>query len=249
MPSVNHPTPPGFIRRRGPKGRIVFEPTDEAYEIHRQFLKTLGKVGFPDQIECISPHLKNRFFWKIDLQDAFDSVSEWDIEVFLDISFGDEGKYFFHRKGGLIQGAPASHILFNLYCAEILDEPLREYCQKNNLTYTRYVDDLLFSDSERIGKKRRRAVRDVIKTCGFVIKERKVRLLDTKHTSFPYLGVGIFRNHVYLPRAFLAKLQKRDVYHPRKKLMGKALEEWRDKRMEGLHGWKRRALALNVKKG
>lgn len=246
MPSVNHPTPPGFIRRRGPKGRVVFEPSEEVYSIHEEFLAGLGKISFPDQCDCVRPHLKNRFFLKLDLRDAYDSVSAFDVEVFLNLSFGDNWIYFFHQDGGFIQGAPASHPLFNLYCDEVLDQHLRGYSRVNCLTYTRYVDDLLFSSQGRIGKKRRRAIRDSIRKSGLVINEKKAVLVDNKYTPITYVGMRIHRGTVRTTREFLAKLANTKEKNPCGCKLKKGLCSCK---FDGLMGWGKRVFALNEERG
>ena len=229
--TINHLTPPGFFRRRGPKGRIVFEPSEEVSLIHKEFLMGIGKVHFPDQCDCVRPHLKNRFFLKIDLRDAYDSVSAFDAEVILDLPFGDDWVYFFHQNGGLIQGAPASPALFNLYCCETLDRHLEEYSYVNCLTYTRYVDDLFFSSQGRIGKKRRWAIRDAVRKGGFLVNEKKTMLVDNKHAKITYVGMKIYRGIARPTREFLVKL--RDA------------EEGSHKH-KGLLEWKKRVLAVNT---
>jgi len=235
MPSINHPTPPGFIRSRGPKGRIVFEPDLATCAVHKGLLDSLGKLKFPNQFQCIEPHLKNRsrFYWKVDLRDAFDSVKPFDVEVFLDIDFGSNWRLFFHKDGGLIQGAPASHPLFNLYCAERLDIKLREYCAKYNLVYTRYVDDILFSDTEWIGKRRRRIAIGIIKQTGFNIKDDKVSLVDNTKQQLVFLGIRVLNNRVGTTIEFQKKLTDAILNNEDKDVVA------------GLRGWNKKVLALN----
>ncbi|KKT58754.1 MAG: Retron-type reverse transcriptase [Candidatus Giovannonibacteria bacterium GW2011_GWA1_44_25] len=235
---IHRETPPGFFRRHGPKGRIVFEPDEITKTIHHLVLKSnrLENVRFPDQFDCIRPHLSNRFFLKLDLRNAFDSVKEFDAEVMLDLHFGLDAKYFFHQHGGLIQGAPASPILFNLYCKEILDKPLVRYCRKSRITYTRYFDDLLFSSQGYTGwlKARSRGIRDIIKKSGLRINEKKTILVDNKYIPIKYLGVRMHNGKSQPTEEFLQKLSRAQV----------GSEEY-----HGLLGWNRRVLALNIPDG
>lgn len=236
MKKPHHETPPGFYRRHGPKGRVVFKPDETTQAIHSRELRNplFKNVRFPDQFDCVRPHLSNRFFLKLDLGDAFDSVTEFRFEVMLDLSFGEFGRYYFHRHGGLIQGAPASPILFNLYCQEVLDKPLVRYCRKRNIAYTRYSDDMLFSCKGYAGwlKKWSRGIRDIIRKCGFRINERKTVFGDNKYIPVIYVGMRIHNKTVLPKEEFSQKLSRARKGAPTKSL-------------KGLMDWNNRVLALN----
>jgi len=237
MPSINHPTPPGFLRRRTKKGRLVFEPKSAARAVHVMFLEDLGEVKFFNQFECVKAHMSNRFFLKLDIENAFDSVDAFKADVQLDIDFGDTWMYFFHKKGGLIQGAPASPIIFHLYCSVVLDPHMKEWCDLNGLVYTRYVDDILISAPrtskeklDQFGKKKRKIIRNIIRDAGFSINEDKAVLVDNKYTPVIFLGMEIFKNRVWTEPEFAEKL---------------AHEKPGTKRYIGLNAWGKKVIALN----
>lgn len=74
-------------------------------------------------------------------------------------------------KGHLPQGATTSSILANLVGLKF-DVPIIEICQKNNIVYTRYVDDLTFSsnvDFEHLTKE----ILKVINDQGFLYSHAK----------------------------------------------------------------------------
>ncbi len=78
---------------------------------------------------------------------------------------------------GLAIGGPLSPYLMNLYCEVFLDMPLRKLCEKREITYTRYVDDLVFSATFFIGRETRRQLRVIIERSGFSVNHKKSRFL------------------------------------------------------------------------
>lgn len=76
---------------------------------------------------------------------------------------------------GLAIGGPLSPYLMNLYCEVFLDMPLRKYCERREITYTRYVDDLVFSATFFMGTETRQRLRDIIEQSGFAVNHKKSR--------------------------------------------------------------------------
>lgn len=85
-----------------------------------------------------------------------------------------------HAGQGLAIGGPLSPYLMNLYCEVYLDAPLRRFCEKREkgyqITYTRYVDDLVFSARTYIGPIARSRIRSIIEESGFTVNDRKSRI-------------------------------------------------------------------------
>ena len=237
MSMTKHQTPRGFYRKETEGGRVVFAPDKYTRTLHDGFLESVGEIYYPNQFECVKRHIKNRFFLKLDLKDAFDSVNAIMAEVVLDLDFGFSWKYFFHEKGGLIQGAPASPAIFHLYCMEVLDSRIQEWCVLNNLAYSRFVDDILISSPrtsgrnlDRFGKKKRKVIRRIIKRARFQVNEQKSIAVDNKYTPIVYLGMQIFQNSVTPKKDFVEKI---------------IAEPPGTRRYEGLEGWERAVIAVN----
>ncbi|MDY3529629.1 reverse transcriptase family protein [Riemerella anatipestifer] len=75
----------------------------------------------------------------------------------------------------LPQGSPTSPIISNFICDE-LDYNLSLYCKNNNITYSRYADDLTFSyDKKKIEKSDYIPIFNIIKEHGFIINYKKFR--------------------------------------------------------------------------
>jgi hypothetical protein len=198
-------TPPGFTRILGPKGRMVYSPNEEVRSQHARFLEGIGVIEYPNQFDVVQKHLKNRFFLKLDIQDAFGSVTQEKVEKILDISFEKWAPYFFHKNGGLIQGAPASSALFYLSCGP-MDAAMENACTMLGLTYSRYCDDILISSKQRLRENTRKMVRGVIRSVGFTVKEKKSALVDNKYQEIVFVGVRIVNGRTYTTHEFNQKL-------------------------------------------
>ncbi|GEM_PF-2676176 len=105
--------------------------------------------------------------------------------------------YFAGKLGkGLAVGGPLSPFLINLYCEMYIDSRMREWCRKYNgyhanpeahpadlreqyeITYTRYVDDLVFSRGSPCITPIRKGIRKIIQEAGFLINHRKSKVLS-----------------------------------------------------------------------
>lgn len=118
------------------------------------------------------------------------------MESFVQIAFGG------YRGEGIAVGGPLSPFLLNLYCEVFLDRRLRYYFYRKenkqepekSVTYTRYVDDLVFSSGVRINDKERGAIRRMISEAGFKINHRKSFVLDRKKGAVFVTKVGLREN-------------------------------------------------------
>lgn len=92
---------------------------------------------------------------------------------------------------GLAVGGPLSPYLMNLYCEVYLDSRLRRWCEKHNIVYTRYVDDLVFSSERIITTEQRKEVRRFIDEAGFAVNHRKSRVLTIEQGTIFVTKVGL----------------------------------------------------------
>lgn len=129
---------------------------------------SLGWFGLDDRVECLMDD------W------AFDPI-----QSFLQTHFaGQYGR-------GLAVGGPLSPYLMNLYCEVFVDMPLRKFCEPRKITYTRYVDDLVFSAKHFIGSETRAKIRTIIERSGFDVNHRKswVRLHSMGQATVTKWGI------------------------------------------------------------
>lgn len=92
---------------------------------------------------------------------------------------------------GLAVGGPASPYLLNLYCEAFLDSRLRNLCDKYNMKYSRYVDDMVFSREIPVNGDVRREIRDAVQHAGFRVNRRKTKVLCVGMGSVWVTGVGL----------------------------------------------------------
>lgn len=109
--------------------------------------------------ENASHHVENSYFLKLDFKNFFPSILKDDIETFLrkskiklnekDIS--DLARLACIKNGKelcLSIGAPSSPRISNVMLYPF-DEEISKWCEENDVTYTRYADDLTFSTQEK----------------------------------------------------------------------------------------------------
>ncbi len=233
MKRITPKTPPGFAKVRGLNGRIFYKILYPIYPwlytLHKNYKESLEKLHFQNACLCVKPHLKQRFLLKVDIKNAFDSVTEIIANRFADVYFENQ-EYFFHENGGLIQGAPSSPVIFHLYCREMLDPNLTFFCKQNRLLITRYVDDILISSHNPISKEVRFSISEIIKQANFVLNRNKTLYVDNKFQSLVFVGIRIFNHEVRPEDSFLKKLQKTSK---------------KDTSYRGLKNWETQILALN----
>jgi len=196
---IEHETPLGF-RRRTDGSRITYDPNITVRAVHKRFFSQVKdrSLTFGDPLVEVRRHLElgHRYFFKTDLTSAFDHVTAEQLQAVLGvrrINYGwlTPAKYFFHEggRGGLIQGAPASPYLFETYCRYGgLDRELYEYCDKLGFCYTRYVDDILISSNRFLGKRIGPSVREIVRTFGFELSDKKTKRVDVYTEPLSVLG-------------------------------------------------------------
>lgn len=209
------------IETKGGKKRRVGKPDDEAREFHDGLIKSArytqamrGSLKFRHSTAMnIRPHVENRSnrYYLLDLEDAYGSVA---LSALADVVMNggviapDLTRSQTEKKleefcidpetGGLIQGAPASQDLFDLYC-ESMDKRLGAFSAGAGFIYTRYRDDLTFSartrhQSERtpIGKSKRRSIRGIIEGEGFRVSHPKSHVYSLHEKPITITGISIY---------------------------------------------------------
>jgi len=166
--------------------------SDSNRSVRRRSLKYSTSSNKGDSpLRNIKFHRENRFFYLIDFANAFKNVDCGILaKVLLEFkpfaayrlseveSFVSE--HFMDPRGGLAQGGNASSILFNIYTGLCIDINLSPILDRYGITYTRYVDDLIFSSKKPITGSDRREIRRVIEEADFWINHKKCQVVDLK---------------------------------------------------------------------
>jgi len=109
-------------------------------------------------LDNVKPHLNNRFLLKMDFRNFFPSIRATDFVQFLVGNGIIQEKaeaillsqIFFKSQNGellLSIGSPGSPIISNALLFQF-DEKISDICEKNNVAYTRYSDDITLSTNQ-----------------------------------------------------------------------------------------------------
>ncbi|AXB57680.1 reverse transcriptase family protein [Flavobacterium fluviale] len=111
-----------------------------------------------------------------------------------------------HDGGILPQGAPTSPKLSNLFCLS-LDHRLTLLASKNNLSYTRYADDLTFSGDYETLISVKKTIYKIIKDEKLFVNMGKTKILK-RGSLFFVTGLSVNNKKVTIPRK-----KKKDIEH------------------------------------
>ncbi|HPB26435.1 MAG TPA: reverse transcriptase family protein [Bacteroidales bacterium] len=132
--------------------------------------------------ENAKAHVKKKYVLNIDLQDFFPNIKAKRVkETFLSPVFNFNEQIataltlLTTYKGLLPAGAPTSPVISNFICLK-LDKELKYFSELNDLTYTRYADDLTFSSNHEIPGDMILDIICIIHRNDFRINEKKLRL-------------------------------------------------------------------------
>ena len=149
------------IKKHNGKYRTIYEPNSLLKHIQKSILtnilnnKSISKYakayhqGLSLKDNAL-PHLHKDMLLKLDIKNFFENISFihiyntcFPIEYFPK-SVGMLLTYLCTYDNHLTQGSPTSAYISNLVMKEF-DEALGNWCEKNNIFYTRYSDDMTFS--------------------------------------------------------------------------------------------------------
>jgi RNA-directed DNA polymerase len=130
-------------------------------------------------LDNASPHCGKDFVFNTDIADFFGTVTFPRISgLFESLGYPTPVATVLARltshNGRLPQGAPSSPMIANLICRR-LDSRLESYCEARGWSYTRYCDDITISGAGSWPTAH--AVFEIIESEGFVVNEKKTRLL------------------------------------------------------------------------
>lgn len=214
------------------KTRLIRAPNPAMREVHERIKKALRGIDVnlgsatgvkpgSSILGHVKPHRGNQYLVAYDLDSAYSNVNAESLCTILLSRGVDEEivelvRMYAFVDGGLATGGPASPQLFNLYVAELLDRPMRELLsQRGDITYTRYLDDLLFSSPAPIGKRFRKEILSVIREAGFEHSRSKSMVVDLAENGHIVVnGIGLrVTGEIFVPRGFRRELYTRMRNH------------------------------------
>lgn len=155
-----------------------------------------------DQLKSMSPqlaaalkHRNNLYLLKLDIKDFYPSITRQMVYFqFLEIGYNVQVSSLLTNicvwNNCLPQGAPTSAYLANLICRK-LDARIAGYCNKHNIAYTRYADDMIFSADDRDALRHAYGIiKQIVKEEGFELNADKTHFAGNKSRK-EVLGITI----------------------------------------------------------
>jgi len=149
-----------FIIKQGKKKRKIDAPKVGIKVIQKWFGFHLSKCievkdcvyGFiPNRsaVDAAARHCNALWVYSVDIKDFFPNTNETTVNnALVNLGYSDKASDLLVSiccyQGSLPQGAPSSPVLSNLVMSDV-DSKLVQIAIDNNLTYTRYADDIVFS--------------------------------------------------------------------------------------------------------
>ncbi|GAA0274491.1 retron St85 family RNA-directed DNA polymerase [Muricomes sp. OA1] len=156
---------------------------------------TKGKRKGSPLVYCAEKHKNNLYVLKLDLKNFYPSIKREKVYyAFLNIGYNADVSNMLTNicvvDDELPQGAVTSPYLANLICRK-LDLRIAGYCNKRNIVYTRYADDLAFScDDRELLRKIYGMVKKIVEDEGFCLNPKKTVFMTPKNHK-EVLGVTI----------------------------------------------------------
>ena len=173
-----------------------------------------GEKGSP-LVKCAEKHRNNLYILKVDLKNFYPSIKKERVYyTFLDLGYNSSVANLLSdicvKDDFLPQGAVTSAYLANLICRD-LDYRIAGYCNKRDIIYTRYADDLTFScDNRETLHKSLFTIRRIIEGEKFQLNTNKIHFMTPKCRKC-VLGITLNENSLKAPNEM--KRMIRSVIH------------------------------------
>ncbi len=158
------------------------------------------------------PHLKKKFILKLDIQDFFGSITFGRIYKMFSAHFPNQYAKLFAElccyKDKLVQGAPTSSAISNIIMFDF-DNKIEEYCLNNNISYTRYCDDITLSSNSNLNAAYYKIKKELQKN-GFELNSRKTHFV--KYTHQQNVTGLVVNEKIQVPIEYRRKL-KQELYY------------------------------------
>ena len=216
------------IRKRNGKYRTICEPNSILKHIQRQILDNLlNEVSISEYAKAYKKgislkdnalvHTNKKLILKLDIEDFFDNISFTNI---YNKCFGPS-KYpknigvllttLVTYNGYLPQGAPTSSYISNIVMKEF-DNAIGDWCNINNVSYTRYSDDMTFS-GDFIPSEIIKLVRKNLYKLGLKINNKKIHIVR-RNSSQNVTGL-VVNEKVQVSNKYRNKIRQ-EVYYIKK---------------------------------
>ncbi len=225
------------IPKRNGEFRTIEDPADELQKIQanlKKYLQALyhcyrtdaaygyiSRAGDEEEVRGIygnaMKHISGEYLLNVDLEDFFHFV-HWQ-EIFQSLS---QQPFHLHDtvaksistisvfEGRLAMGAPTSPALSNI-AAYSFDQDLLNYCRQENITYTRYVDDMSFSAPTPVTDRQFQQIHSVIVRYGYELNLKKLKTFGPGEVK-EITGLQIRKGVISVPESFIQEV-KTEIDH------------------------------------
>ncbi len=156
-------------------------------------------------------HIGKKHILNIDLKNFFPNISAQQVKNLFTSSIFQYNEQLAIAitllttyKAHLPTGSPTSPVISNFVCLT-LDSQLSAFCQQNQLSYTRYADDLTFSSEHYISDEINDNIKALIKHNGFEINTQKLHI-QSAHRRQVVTGITV-NEKVNVDRKLLKKIR------------------------------------------
>jgi len=183
--------------------RIIEAPNKELKKIQTKFKNLLtdlyqekanfdfvGSTGTERRTSIVSNaqfHINKKHILNIDIANFYNSIHLKTVNSFFsknELNLDERERLYLLNlltyKKHLPQGAPSSPIIANLICIS-MDTELHFLAKRNNLTYSRYVDDMTFSSDRFIEVETLQKIEKIMNAYKFKLNSRKTRFTNSNH--------------------------------------------------------------------
>lgn len=216
------------IRKRNGQYRTIYEPNNILKQIQKRILcnilnnKSISKYtkayyrGASLKENAVK-HINKELILKLDIKDFFENItffnvydSSFPIEYFPK-SVGMLLTYLCTYNNHLPQGSPTSAYISNLVMKEFDDE-IGSWCDENNISYTRYSDDMTFSGNFN-PKYVIEKVRKMLYKLGLSLNNDKIHVIN-KSQSQSVTGI-IVNERIQTSKKYRSKIRQ-EIYYIKK---------------------------------
>lgn len=212
------------ILKRNGKYRKIYAPKYTLKKIQKSILENIlekeevsnyskGYIKGFSLVDNATSHTNKNVIVKLDIKYFFDSIN------FVDVYNIYNSLGYSKLVSGLLahlsiyddflpQGAPTSPYLSNLYLKQF-DYDLGNWCNINNITYTRYSDDLTFS-MDSYNKELIRKVRVMLYRYGLELNNDKIHVVSKNSKQF-VTGI-VVNKKVSVDRKYKSKIRQELYY-------------------------------------
>lgn len=164
-----------------------------------------------------SLHVGKQKILKLDIDGFFDHITYSRVKdcVFCKENYSEPIRILLtmlcYYKESLPQGAPTSPAITNIIMYDF-DEKIGKYCEENNISYTRYCDDMTFSgdfDEKAVIS----VVKDELRKLGLFLKSRKTAVVP--HTKRQTVTGIVVNEKIGLTKEYKNKIRQ-EIYYIKK---------------------------------